>query len=70
MEHAHKLFGLFQRLHSRAEFEDNGIGLAIMPRIVSRHGGRIRAEGRSGTAAMFRFALPRSADGNATEAAP
>jgi light-regulated signal transduction histidine kinase (bacteriophytochrome) len=69
MEHAHKPFGVFRRLHSRAALEGTGIDLAIAQRIVSRHGGRAWTEGRSGTRAMFCFALPRTAGGNATAAA-
>lgn len=57
MKYAHKLFNAFQRLHRREEFDGTGIGLSIVHRIVTRHGGELWAHGETGRGAAFYFTL-------------
>lgn len=57
-EYAEQIFGLFKKLHNRAQYQGNGVGLALSRRILENHGGKIWAESQPGEGANFRFVLP------------
>ncbi len=59
-EHQDKVFNIFQRLHSSAEFKGTGIGLSICKKIINRHGGKIWVESDGETGTTFYFTLPKS----------